>query len=329
MKVLINGLGNIGTSLAQLLVKYQSDFGITKIYAHKRTQNQWNESELDIIKCTGIEVIRTTELDKIFDQLHYVFETTSNGVGLQNHKKYLSATNLIGACAQGSEKGFGTPFISGVNDTLIEGKKMVQVVSCNTHGTSALLQFFGGDSLQNIISADAVVVRRSEDIGNHERLVAGNVIARHLDPNIGTHHAIDVVDLYKTLNIQCNLTSSDITTPSQFLHTVRFNFELENLIDIEAQLSKSTFIGTTNKFDSNVVFELGRRYGFAGRLFNHAILVKSNMMITRNSIKGWAFVPQEGNTLISTLHAFLLQTKHPKQGELIQKVKSDLILKSF
>ncbi|MCH2232572.1 MAG: hypothetical protein MK105_19705, partial [Crocinitomicaceae bacterium] len=212
---------------------------------------------------------------------------------------------------------------------LIRDQKMVHVVSCNTHGTAALLQLFGGKDLSNIKSADVVVVRRSEDISNHQRLVSGNVIARHLDPDIGTHHAIDVIDLYKTLGIECKLTSSDITTPSQFLHSVRFNLTLNNEVDLHDLLEYHEFIGTTNKFDSNVVFETGRRFGFAGRLYNHAILVKSNLMYNGSSIKGWAFVPQEGNTIVSTLHAFLLQTNHEKGDALLKKVKSDLIINSL
>ena len=71
----------------------------------------------------------------------------------------------------------------------------MNVVSCNTHGTSAILSTFTGKFLENLKCADAVVVRRSEDITNHSRLVSGNVIAKHLSPDIGTHHAIDVVDM--------------------------------------------------------------------------------------------------------------------------------------
>ena len=73
----------------------------------------------------------------------------------------------------------------------------------------------------------------------------------------------------------------------------------------------------------------GRRFGFAGRLYNHAILVKSNIMKHGNTVKGWAFVPQEGNTIISTLHAFLLQTNHESEKQLIEMIKKDLVIKSL
>ena len=326
MRVLVNGLGNIGGTITQLLAKYKSEFSIEEILVHKRTQNAWNKADIQAVENLGVTVLSTEEYNAEKHNVHYIFEATPNGIGVSNQEEYQNLSNLIGASAQGSEKGFGIPFISGVNDDLVRGQKMVHVVSCNTHGTAALLQLFGGKDLSNIEEADVVVVRRSEDISNHQRLVSGNVIARHLDPDIGTHHAIDVIDLYKTLGIACNLTSSDITTPSQFLHTVRFNFKLKTPIDLNNELD---FIGTTNKFDSNVVFEMGRRFGFAGRLYNHAILVKSNIMNHGNMVKGWAFVPQEGNTIISTLHAFLLQTNHKSEKQLIEMIKKDLVIKEL
>ncbi|MCH2235286.1 MAG: hypothetical protein MK078_13630, partial [Crocinitomicaceae bacterium] len=232
MRVLVNGLGNIGSTIIQLLLRYKLEFGLDEILVHKRTQNPWNKADIEAIESLGVKVLTTTQFESEKSKVHYIFEATPNGIGLSNKPDYEALPNLIGASAQGSEKGFGIPFISGVNNELIRDQKMVHVVSCNTHGTAALLQLFGGKDLSNIKSADVVVVRRSEDISNHQRLVSGNVIARHLDPDIGTHHAIDVIDLYKTLDIECNLTSSDITTPSQFLHTVRFNFKLKESVNI-------------------------------------------------------------------------------------------------
>ncbi|MBK9192397.1 MAG: hypothetical protein IPM77_13320 [Crocinitomicaceae bacterium] len=218
--------------------------------------------------------------------------------------------------------------MSGINDEIIRSQKFVHVVSCNTHGTASLLKTFCGSDLNNLIKGDFVVVRRSEDIGNHERLVSANVVARHLDAKIGTHHAIDVVDLFNTLNVNCDITSSDITTPSQLMHAVRFNIELKNKItqdEIDQLISENTFLSVTKKFDSNVIFEQGRRYGFNGRIFSHAIVVSENLLIEDNAIKGWAFVPQEGNSILSTLHAFLLQVNHPNEKEIIRKIKSDLL----
>jgi glyceraldehyde-3-phosphate dehydrogenase (NAD(P)) len=59
-------------------------------------------------------------------------------------------------------------------------------------------------------------------------------------------------------------------------------------------------------------------------LYSHAIILAGNILATEKSVKGWAFVPQEGNSLISTIHAFLLQTNHQQEAETISKLVSEL-----
>lgn len=335
MRVLVNGIGNIGGTLVNLLVKYQSILGIDEIYACKRTLNDWNQTDLDFLSDQGVKICTTSkskeypQLGAILPQINYIFEATANGVGVENKLRYEKLPNLMGCCAQGSEKGFGLSFMSGVNDEVIVGKKFVHIVSCNTHGSAALLRLFSGQNLENLHNADMVVVRRSEDLGNHQRLVSANVVARHLDAKVGTHHSVDVIDLFKTLNINCPLTSSDITTPSQLMHAVRFNIELKrpenrSLNDL---CSDYPLVSQTQKFDSNVVFELGRKYGFHGRIYSHAIVLSSNILKTEKSVKGWAFVPQEGNSIISTLHAYILQTK--KEQGVLNKIVDDLVRKNW
>lgn len=332
MRVLVNGIGNVGTTLISALIRYQNLLKIEKIYACKRTLNPWSRPELNILCEQGVEVCALDEssdyrpYQEVISQVEYIFETTANGVGLCNQKRYESLPGLIGACAQGSEKGFGPSFMSGVNESLITGQKLVHIVSCNTHGTAALLRLFCGEQLENLRRADMVVVRRSEDIGSHQRLVSGNVVARHLSASAGTHHSVDVIDMFEMAGIACPLTSSDITTPSQLLHSVRFEIETleQKPIDLDSQAARYPLIALTQKFDSNAVFELGRRYGFHGRLFSHAIVVSSNILYSQNSVRGWAFVPQEGNTIISSIHAYLLQTKHPKAKEVVAEIIADL-----
>lgn len=338
MNILVNGIGNIGTTILQLLVRYKNEFGIAKIYANKNSLKSWHHAEIDYLKEQGIILTspeRATNFEsfeKILTTVDYVFECGANGSGLKNKLLYSSHKNISGVSAQGSEKGFGISYMSGVNDDSISGEKFVHVVSCNTHGTAAVLSMLGGKKMENLVSADCVVVRRSEDLGNHERLVTANVVARHLDPLIGTHHAIDVIDIYKSLGIMCNLSSSDITTPSQLLHAVRFNLTLKEPItqkEIENRIAKNPYLSITQKFDSNVIFEQGRRYGFNGRIFSHAIVVSQNLLVHSNMVKGWAFVPQEGNSILSTLHAFLLQMKIDDKGLIIKKLQSDLLRKEW
>jgi glyceraldehyde-3-phosphate dehydrogenase (NAD(P)) len=339
--ILVNGLGNIGTSLVNLLLHYQTELGINKIYAAKRTFHEWNRAELAFLAIKGVELVCLNKdtaqredllfWEDILEEIDYIFEATANGVGLSNLARYQSLTQLKGACAQGSEKGFGIPFMAGVNEEQVKGKPFVQIVSCNTHGSAALLNAIAGDQLDNLKKADMVVVRRSEDLSNHQRLVSANVVARHLDPTAGTHHSVDVIDLYKTRGIECRLTSSDITTPSQLMHSVRFNIELDTPLKepVADLLKRQPFISTTKKFDSNVIFELGRRYGFGGRIYSHAIVLEDILLVTDSVIKGWAFVPQEGNSLLSTLRAYILQTHLPNGDDVFNQIMTDLLRKNW
>jgi glyceraldehyde-3-phosphate dehydrogenase (NAD(P)) len=335
--VMVNGMGNIGTTLVNILLAYKTELLLDKVYVVKRSIHPWNMAERTFLEKKGAIICSVngkeglTDVTSIINEVDYIFEATSNGVGLENLASYKNLPNLKGSSAQGSEKGFGIPFMSGVNDAQISGEKFVNIVSCNTHGTAALLTTFCGNNLEDLDSADVVVVRRSEDLGNHERLVSANVVARHLDPSIGTHHAIDVVDMFKTKNIACNLTSSDITTPSQLMHAVRFNISLKKPLkkSIDTLISDNPFIATTAKFDSNVIFELGRRYGFSGRIYSHAILIPGNLLVTDTSIKGWAFVPQEGNSILSTIHAYILQMAVVDGAALFHKIQANMLIKEW
>lgn len=336
MKVLVNGIGNIGTTLVNVLKEYQDVLGIDEVHACKRTIESWHETDLEKLTEKGVKICTSgnhkgyPQLGNILPQINYIFEATANGVGIRNKERYAKLPNLIGACAQGSEKGFGISFMSGVNNDLIKGQKFVHIVSCNTHGSAALLKLFCGDELENLKQADMVVVRRSEDISNHQRLVSANVVARHLNAENGTHHSIDVVDMFKANGIPCNLTSSDITTPSQLMHAVRFNIETKHPIlkeEVLDRLLKNKLLASTQKFDSNVIFELGRKYGYLGRIYAHAIVLTNNILFEPNQVKGWAFVPQEGNSILSSIHAFLLQTKHLDEdkiyGEMVKSLCRD------
>lgn len=334
MNILVNGIGNIGTTLLGLLSHYRNDLGIGKIYALKNTPLPWQTEDLDFLRELGIEIcVRDSHgdyalVDSIIDSVDYLFDCTNNGGGMKNREWYLDLPNLKGACAQGSEKRFGKSYMIGVNDAAIQKEKFVHVVSCNTHSLASLLSTFTGKTLENLKEADFVIVRRSEDIGNHQRLVTANVVARHLDDQLGTHHAIDVIDLYNTVGLMPNLTSSDVTTPSQLMHGVRFNISLKESItqeEIQAKINENPFLSTTTKFDSNVIFERGRRIGFHGRIFSHGVLIANNMIVTPTNLKGWAFIPQEGNTLLSTISAFLLQTEHSNTKKVMQKIMHDLL----
>lgn len=333
MNVLVNGIGNIGTTLLNCLAEFRDILELDNIYANKNFPNDWTNNDLIFLKKKGINILNldfTSDRiidDTILKQIDFIFDCTTNGQALKNKEKYKNLPNLIGCNAQGSEKNFGIPYFYNINPHKISSNKFCHIVSCNTHGTGYLINLFPAEVISSV---DVVTVRRSEDIGNHKRLVSANVVARHLDSVIGTHHGIDVKDTYKTIDREINITTSDITTPSQLLHSIRFNISTKSKItNLKEIIRKDSLLGYTNKFDSNFIFELGRRYGFQGRIYNPLIIVENNLILNENNIVGWAFVPQEGNTIISTIAAFLYQTNSTGINTKMELIKSKLIIKKW
>jgi len=322
MIVLVNGLGNIGQTMLAFLVKYQELMKIDHIYGFKNKPQAYDD--YSIWTNQGVDLLFDKN-DVPTSKIDFVFDCTASGFSTQNKIWYDSFTNLKGANAQGTEHHFGNSIMLGLNNQQMASYKYQHVVSCNTHGILSLLKYYS-DDLDNVESADFVVVRRSEDIGNHERLVSANVVARHRDPVLGTHHAEDASKLLKSLGYDnIPLSSSDVTTPSQLMHSVRFNITLK-----KKSASSYPFVGTTQLFDSNKVFEIGRRHGYQGRIYTQSIIVDNNILESENQIKGWAFIPQEGNTILSTIAGYLYRCFALEEASNIMNeiVKDSLLFKT-
>lgn len=338
MNILINGVGNIGSTVLSILSDFKEVLGIRNLYALKNSLvNPWNEVEIEFLKQKGIifysQVNNSmSSIEDIIHEVDYIIDCNTNSIGNKNKPWYDSLPHLKGASAQGSEKGFGISYMSGINDDIISREKYAHIVSCNTHSIAKIIDCLTSGKPEQLTEGDFVVVRRSEDIGQHERLVTANVISRHQNETYGTHHATDVNDLYLTQDIKLNIQSSDITTPSQLLHSVRFNLKFRDEISlntIKNNFSDDEYVSTTQKYDSNVVFELGRRYSPYGRIYSQVIINENNLLIDKNSnsIKGWAFIPQEGSTILSTIKAMLLQLNIPDAETKFARITEDLIRK--
>jgi len=333
MKVLVVGAGNLGTTLTNLLLEHRRLLGIGEIVVRKvRAAPAFEAPDLDRLASRGARVVHAvTEaaVEALLKSVDYVFDCRKEGAALRDRERYLALPNLRGASAQGSETGFGPPFVGGINPDAVRDARLVQIASCNTHATATLLAALGGPGLHNLEEADLVCVRRSEDLGSRERLVGASVVARHRDTEHGTHHAADAARVFATVGLHPVLASSDVTTPSQLMHAVRFHLRLRGAVDAVALLGQHPHLATTAKFDSNRVFELGRRYGFQGRLYAHAVVVINDLHRRGASVRGWAFVPQEGNTLLSTLEAFLLQTQPARAGEAVRELTAALVVREL
>lgn len=327
MRVLVVGMGNIGTTVANVLLAHRSRLGLTHVRVHKGRPQAFLEPDLALLREGGADVVTGEDIAAHAADIDYIFDCRGAGMPGRDVAAYQAMAHLRGVVAQGSEHEFGVPFVTGVNDAAVAGAKMVYVASCNAHSVATLLRVFAGEDLADLRGGDFVVVRRCEDIGAHDRLISGTVVSRHAEA-LGTHHAAAAARLYATRGVVANITCSDVTTPSQLMHTVRFSLRLAGtpLVGaLQARLAAEPLVATTEKFDANRLFELGRRYGLQGRLYSHAIVVANDLLVHQQpdacEVWGWAFVPQEGNTILSTLDAFLLQTAHPDRAA----IRADLV----
>ena len=240
----IVGTGTIGEPLIGLFTDFKQHLGIDEVTFHKRTPMKTERAKVAHLMSRGAHL--ATEDDKAAD-----FEALGHMVSYSAPEALERATVVIdctpagndnkeayykhlkgprGFLAQGSEFGFGKMYARGINDSaLIPGEdRFLQVVSCNTHNLAILIKTLGmsGDDLV-MDRAQFVCMRRANDISQTKDYIPAPTVGKHDDEEFGTHHARDVFHLYETLGLKPKVFSSAVKLNTQYMHSVWFNFELE------------------------------------------------------------------------------------------------------
>jgi len=324
----IVGTGTIGEPLIGLFAEKKDQLGFDEVTFHKRTPLLTDRSKVINLIKRGARLACDESARRGFRDLgiepHYehhealrqasvVIDCTPSDVGLQNKKdlyeKYAHST--LGFIAQGSEFGFGKPYVRGISDrTLKHGTdQFIQVLSCNTHNLSVLLDLIalkhGGPD--NLVEGRFLCLRRSNDISQDTGFVPSPQVNRHKEERFGTHHARDAWHLFHQLGYDLNLFSSAIKVNTQYMHAVHFNIRVRKPTSVEALLE--TFkaddrVALTYKQSANSVFSFGRDYGHYGRILNHAVVVGPTLTVKDGTeVVGFCFTPQDGNALISSVAA--------------------------
>jgi glyceraldehyde-3-phosphate dehydrogenase (NAD(P)) len=322
------GTGTIGEPLTGLLTQMKEPLGIEEVTFHKRTPLLTDRSKVvNLIKrgaklCVDAGAVKgfqdlgmepSFETVEAIDRAAVVIDCTPSGVGTHNKSEYYEkfTGNTLGFIAQGSEFGFGKPYARGINDrSLVAGKdQFVQVVSCNTHNLSILIDTFalrdGGPD--NLVEGRFVCMRRANDISQDGDFTASPQVGRHKDARFGTHHARDAWHLFNTLGYDLNLFSSAIKLNTQYMHTIFFDIRVkkptsrERLLELVEQNDRMSI---THKNSANTVFSFGRDYGHYGRILNVTVVAAPTLTVrNQNEIVGYCFTPQDGNSLLSSVSA--------------------------
>jgi glyceraldehyde-3-phosphate dehydrogenase (NAD(P)) len=122
---------------------------------------------------------------------------------------------------------------------------------------------------------------------------------------MGTHHARDVYELYKTLGIKLNVFSSAIKLNTQYMHAIWYDLKVNYKITKDEAIDlfiKNPRVAVTLKKDANLVFSYGRDHGHYGRILNQTVAVLPSVhVINDNEVFGFCFTPQDGNSILSSI----------------------------
>ncbi len=322
------GTGTIGEPLIGLLTLMKEPLGIEEVTFHKRTPLLHDRSKvLNLVKrgaklCVDAGATRgfqdlgmepAFEAQEALQRAAVVIDCTPSGVGIANKNEFYSkyTHNTLGFIAQGSEFGFGKPYARGINDrALRQGEdQFVQVVSCNTHNLSILIQTLaledGGPD--NLVEGRFVCMRRASDLSQDDSFVASPEVGRHKDARFGTHHARDAWHLFNTMGYDLNLFSSAVVLNTQYMHTIYFDIKVKKKTDRDALLAAiqaNDRMSLTYKSSANTVFSFGRDYGHFGRILNVTVVAWPTVTVRNDhEIVGYCFTPQDGNSLLSSVSA--------------------------
>src|SRR5262249_1996110 len=148
------GAGNIGTTLATLLLAQRRLLGLDEVLVQKvREPASFDAPDLAELERRGARIVRATTpaaAADLFGSVGYIFDCRKDGAAVRDRHRYLDLTGVRAASAQGSEAGFGVPFVGGINPGAVVGARLVQIASCNTHATATLLSALAGPDLAGL-----------------------------------------------------------------------------------------------------------------------------------------------------------------------------------
>jgi glyceraldehyde-3-phosphate dehydrogenase type II len=320
------GTGTIGEPLIGLLCDAKDDLGIDEVtfYKHspmltdrpkvkglvkKGANLAVGEGKINDFQDLGIDPVYNAE--EAIKRASVVIDCTPKGTGLMNKEKYYKKykDRVKGFLAQGSEFGFGKMYAVGINDSVITPKdQFIHIVSCNTHNIAVIIETLAIENKKNHLKEGKFLcIRRSNDISQVKGFVPSPEVGIHKDEKMGTHHAVDVHHLYKTLDIELNVFSSALKLNTQYMHCIWYDVKLDKKITKEKATQMfidNPRVSVTYKKASNLVFSFGREHGHYGRLLNQTVMVLPTIhVLNENEVIGFCFTPQDGNSILSSVTA--------------------------
>jgi len=320
------GTGTIGEPLIGLLCDAKEDLGIDEVTFYKHSPVLTDRPKVKGLTKRGanlavrqekINEFQEIDIDPVYSaeeaikRASVVIDCTPKGTGLMNKEKYYNKykNKIRGFLAQGSEFGFGKMYAVGINDEAITPKdQFIHIVSCNTHNIAVLINTLAIKSKKNHLKEGRFLcIRRANDISQVKSFIPSPEVGGHKDEKMGTHHAVDVHHLYKTLGIDLNVFSSALKMNSQYMHCIWYDMKLDYKITKDEAIQKfinNPRVAVTHKKSANLVFSFGRDHGHYGRILDQTVaVIPSIHVVNNNEVVGFCFTPQDGNSILSSITA--------------------------
>ncbi|UCF13325.1 MAG: hypothetical protein JSW06_03460 [Thermoplasmatales archaeon] len=320
------GTGTIGEPLIGLLCDAKDDLGIDEVTFYKHSPKLEDRPKMKGLINRGANLCVTKEKVSDFQELgidpmynaeeaikraSVIIDCTPKGTGLMNKEKYYKKyqNKVKGFLAQGSEFGFGKMFAVGINDEAITPKdQFIHIVSCNTHNIAVIINTLAIENKKNHLREGRFLcIRRANDISQVKSFIPSPEVGTHKDEKMGTHHAVDVYHLYKTLDIELNVFSSALKLNTQYMHCIWYDLKLDKKITKDEAIQNFTDnprVAVTYKKAANLVFSYGREHGHYGRILDQTVAVIPTIHIVNgNEVIGFCFTPQDGNSILSSISA--------------------------
>ena len=318
------GTGTIGEPLIGLLCDAKDDLEIDEVTFYKHSPVLTDRPKIKGLTNRGGNLAVSDHKLKEFQELglepmyeaeeaikraSVVVDCTPKGTGLMNKEKYYKKykKKVKGFLAQGSEFGFGKMFAVGINDEAITPKdQFIHIVSCNTHNIAVLIKTLGMDNGKKILKEGRFLcMRRANDISQVTSFIPSPEVGAHKDKIMGTHHAVDVYHLYKTIGVELNVFSSALKLNTQYMHSIWYDLKLNKKTTKEKVIQDfidNPRIAVTHKKSANLVFSFGRDHGHYGRILDQTVIVIPTIHVINNDeVIGFCFTPQDGNSILSSI----------------------------
>jgi len=320
------GTGTIGEPLIGLLCDAREDLEIDEVTFYKHSPVLTDRPKVKGLVNRGANLAVSEEktedfqelgMDPVYDaeeairRASVVIDCTPKGTGLSNKDKYYKKykNKVKGFLAQGSEFSFGKMYAVGINDEAITKKdQFIHIVSCNTHNIAVLINTLAIENKKNHLKEGRFLcMRRANDISQDKSFIPSPEVGSHKDEKMGTHHAVDVYHLYKTLGIELNVFSSALKLNTQYMHSIWYDLKLNNKITKDKAIQKfidNPRVAVTHKKSANLVFSFGRDHGHYGRILDQTVIaIPTIHVLNDNEVIGFCFTPQDGNSILSSITA--------------------------